>query len=224
MILRIRSYRIGETRGEMFSKREWAILFALVVLVLAVYGGFLVVVTRSRGAEVESAVPRPTHSQPARTTQQAYPLAVEVARAWQPDARLSHASGAWGSGVSPQELLEGETTWGFHFISAGARQFCVVSVVGGQARVIESGSIPRAPILLEVADWHVDSPQALSIFLDHGGRDFLAAHADADVHLRLLTSVENGTLLWLAVGLSASDGLAHTVPVDAVTGAVVEIR
>jgi hypothetical protein len=208
----------------MFSKKEWAILIALVVLVLVVYGGFLVVVMRSRGAEVKSAAPRPTPSRPVRTAQEAYPPAVEVARAWQPDARLSHASGAWGSGVSPQELLEGETTWGFHFISAGARQFCVVSVVGGQAWVIESGRIPRVPILLEVADWHVDSPQALSIFFDHGGRDFLAAHADADVHLRLLTRVENETLLWLAVGLSASDGLAHTVPVDAVTGAVVEIR
>lgn len=208
----------------MFSRKEWAILFALVVLVLAVYGGLLLVITRRGGAEVESTAPRPTPSRPVRTAQEAYPLAKEVAGVWQPDARLSHASGAWGGGVSPQELLEGETKWGFHFISAGARQFCVVSVVGGQGRVFESGSIPRVPLLLEVADWHVDSPQALSIFLDHGGRDFLAAHADADVHLRLLTSVENGTLLWLAVGLSASDGLAHTVPIDAVTGAVVEIR
>ncbi|MFB0536888.1 MAG: hypothetical protein ACETWR_18140, partial [Anaerolineae bacterium] len=76
----------------------------------------------------------------------------------------------------------------------------------------------------EVADWRVESPQALSIFLDQGGRDFLAAHADADVHLRLLTHIENETLLWLAIGLSADDGLAYTVRIDAVTGAVVEIR
>jgi hypothetical protein len=208
----------------MFSRKEWTILVALVVLVLAVYGGLLFFVTRGGGAKVESAVPRPTPPWPVRTAQEAYSLAKEVARAWQPDARLSNATSAWGSGATPQELLEGKTTWGFHFVSPAAGQFCVVSVVGDEAQVIESGSIPRVPVLLEVADWHVDSPQALSIFLDHGGRDFLAAHADADVHLRLLTGIENETLLWLAVGLSANDGLAHTVPIDAVSGAVVEIQ
>jgi hypothetical protein len=60
--------------------------------------------------------------------------------------------------------------------------------------------------------------------LDHGGRDFLAAHADADVHLHLLTRIENETLIWLAIGLSSKDGVAHTVPINAVTGAVVEIQ
>lgn len=208
----------------MFSKKEWTILGALVVLVLGVYGGLLFVVTRGGGADVKSAARRPTPPWPVRTAQEAYSLAEEVARAWQPDARLSNASSAWGSGATPQELLEGKTTWGFHFVSPAAKQFCVISVVGDEVQVIESGSIPRVPVLLEVADWHVDSPQALSIFLDNGGRDFLAAHADADVHLRLLTSIENGSLLWLAVGLSANDGLAHTVPIDAVTGAVVEIQ
>jgi hypothetical protein len=208
----------------MFSRKEWTILIVLVVLVLAVYGGLLLVVARGGRAQVESAAPRPTPSGSVGTAQEAYPLAREVARAWQPDARLSYASGAWGIGASPQELLEGKTKWGFHFISAGAKQFCVVSVVAGEAQLIESGRIPRVPVLLEVADWYLDSPQALSIFLDQGGRDFLAAHADADVHLRLLTHIENETLLWLAIGLSADDGLAYTVRIDAVTGAVVEIR
>ena len=208
----------------MFSRKEWTILIVLVVLVLAVYGGLLLVVARRGRAQVESAAPRPTPSGSVGTAQEAYPLAVEVARAWQPDARLSSASAAWGSGVPTQELLKGETRWGFNFVSSGARQFCVVSVVAGEAQLVESGRIPRVPVLLTVADWRVDSPQALSIFLDHGGRDFLAAQADADVHLRLLTSVENETLLWLAVGLSASDAQAHTVRIDAVSGAVVEIR
>jgi hypothetical protein len=208
----------------MFSRKEWTILIVLVVLVLAIYGGLLLVVTRGGGTRVESAVPRPTPAWKGLTAREAYPLAREVARAWQPDAQLSMASSSWRGSATPQELLEGRTTWGFHFVSPSAGQFCVVSVVGDKAQVIESGDIPRVPVLLEVADWNVDSPQALSIFLDHSGRDFLAAHAGADVHLRLLTSVENGTLLWLAVGLSAQDDLAHTVSIDAVTGAVVETK
>ncbi|MDH4136650.1 MAG: hypothetical protein OEW09_08060, partial [Anaerolineae bacterium] len=121
-------------------------------------------------------------------------------------------------------LLEGKTTWGFHFISPSTSQFCIVSVMGEEARVIDSGDMPRVPVLLALADWHVDSPQALSIFLDHGGRDFLAAHADADVHLHLLTGIENETLLWMASGLSPNDRVAHTVPIDAVTGEVVETQ
>lgn len=207
----------------MFSRKEWTILIVLVVLVLAIYGGFLLVVTRGGGARVESAVPRPATAWKVLTAQEAYPLAREVARAWQPDAQLSMASSSWrGSATSP-ELLEGRTTWGFHFVSPSAGQFCVVSVVGDETQIVESGDIPRVPVLLEVADWNIDSPQALSIFLERGGRDYLAAHADTDVHLRLLTGVENETLLWLAVGLSANDDPVHTVSIDAVTGAVVEM-
>ena len=206
---------------KMFSKREWTILMGLVVLVLVVYAGLLLVVTRG-GIKFGPVPSQPTPPWKVLTAREAYPLAEGAARAWQPDAKLSNASSSWDSGATPQELLEGKTTWGFHFISPSASQFCIVSVVGEEARVIESGSIPRVPVLLALSDWHVDSPQALSIFLDNGGRDFLAAHADADVHLRLLTRVENETLLWLAAGLSPNDRVAYTVPINAVTGAVVE--
>lgn len=208
----------------MFSKRQWAILIGLVVVVLAIYGGLLLVVTRG-GVKVGAvASPRPTPPWKVLTAQEAYPLAEEVARAWQPDVKLANASSSWGSGATPQALLEGKTTWGFHFISPSTSQFCIVSVMGEEGRVIDSGDIPRVPVLLALADWHVDSPQALSIFLDHGGRDFLAAHADADVHLHLLTGVENETLLWMASGLSPNDRVAHTVPINAVTGEVVETQ
>lgn len=195
----------------------------LVVLVLAVYGGLLLVVTRG-GIKVGPVSPRPKPPWKVLTAQEAYPLAEGAARAWQPDAKLSNASSSWGNGATPQELLEGKTTWGFHFISPSTSQFCIVSVMGEEARVIESGSIPKVPVLLELSDWHVDSPQALNVFLDQGGRDFLAAHADTDVHLHLLTSIENETLLWLASGLSPNDRVAHTVPINAVTGAVVETQ
>jgi hypothetical protein len=208
----------------MFSRKEWTIVIALIVLVLAVYGGLLFVVTRGGGAKVESAVSRPTPPWKVLTAQEAYPLAEEVAGAWQPDAELSSASSSWRGGVTPQELLEGKTTWGFHFISPSASQFCIVSVVGDDARVVEKGSIPRLPILLALADWRIDSPQALSIFLDQGGRDFLAAHAGADVHLHLLTRIENEALIWLVTGLVDDDGVAHIVSINAVTGAVVEIH
>ncbi len=208
----------------MFSKRQWVILIGLVVVVLAIYGGLLLVVTRG-GVKVGSvAPPQPTPPWKVLTAQEAYPLAEEVAGAWQPDAKLSNASSSWGSGATAQVLLEGKTTWGFHFISPSTSQFCIVSVMGEEARVIDSGDIPRVPVLLALADWHVDSPQALSIFLDHGGRDFLAAHAEADVHLHLLTGVENETLLWMASGLSPNDRVAHTVPINAVTGEVVETQ
>ena len=199
-------------------------MIGLVVVVLAVYGGLLLVVTRG-GVKIGSAAPpRPTSPWKVLTAQEAYPLAEKVARAWQPDVKLSNASSSWGSGATSQVLLEGKTTWGFHFISPSTSQFCIVSVMGEEARVIDSGDMPRVPVLLALADWHVDSPQALSIFLDHGGRDFLAAHADADVHLHLLTGIENETLLWMASGLSPNDRVAHTVPIDAVTGEVVETQ
>jgi hypothetical protein len=207
----------------MFSKREWVILIGLVALVLVVYAGLLRVMTRG-GIGAGAVASQPTPPWEVLTAQEAYPPAEEVARTWQPDAKLSIASSSWRSGATPQELLEGKTTWGFHFISPSASQSCIVSVVGGEAQVIESGSIPKAPVLLELSDWQVDSPQALSIFLDHGGRDFLAAHADADVHLHLLTRIENETVIWLAIGLSSDDGVAHTVPINAVTGAVIEIQ
>jgi hypothetical protein len=207
----------------MFSKREWIILIGLVVVVLAVYGGLLLVVTRG-GVKVGSVPARPTPPWKVLTAREAYPLAEEAAKAWQPDAKLSNASSSWGGGVTPQELLEGKTTWGFHFVSPSASQFCIVSVVGEEAQVIKSDNIPRVPVLLALSDWHVDSPQALSIFLDNGGRDFLAAHTEADVHLHLFTRVENETLLWLASALAADEETVYTVLINAVTGAVVETQ
>jgi hypothetical protein len=205
----------------MLSKGKWAILFGLLVLVLVVYGGLLWLVTGG-GIQGGPAAPPPTPPWKVLTAREAYLLAEGAARAWQPDAQLSSASSSWSSGTPPQDLLEGKTTWGFHFVSPATSQFCIVSVVGEGARIVESDSIPRVPILLALADWHVDSPQALSTFLDSGGRDFLAAHASADVHLHLLTSADNETLLWLATGLAADEGVAHTVSINAVTGAVIE--
>ena len=215
----------------MFTKREWIVILILGLVVVGVYGALLLVWVGgeslplpSMGREQPVAGPtaeqaRPTPPWEELTAREAYPLAQEVALAWQPDAQLTSVTSSW-SNVSVDELARGKTTWAFYFLSPSARQAAIISVVGRKATVVQTQRVTKIPALLDATGWRVDSPLAIRNFLDNGGYVFLQEHPDADVHLRLVTQAANQTLLWMAVGLSAADQATIVVQIDAVTGQV----
>lgn len=205
----------------MFSRKEWMIIGVLLLVVLAVYGGLLLLVSGGLGGNLPQVGPPggPTPSYKVLTAQEAYSQAEKVAREWQGDARLSSATATW-SQPTVAELTTGQTAWGFSFVSPSAEETAIVTVIGQQTELVQAQQASKVPELLDVAGWQVDSPQAMRMFLENGGEGFLRDHPESEIHLRLSTRAQEGTIHWLAIGLSADGQSSSFLQIDAITGRV----
>jgi hypothetical protein len=186
-------------------------LVVLGVLVLAVYGvlAIMVLVLPGRGPSAKAGF----------TAREAYSMAQQEAQAWQDDAQLVGATASWNS-VQADQLLRQNASWGFTFLSPQARQVRIVSVGQESAQGVQTINATPRTLALDPASWQVDSPQALTLFLDNGGREFLAQHPAATVTLRLGREQGAERSAWLAFGLDSSDRSSMTLQVDATTGEV----
>jgi len=185
--------------------------WGLAAVVVVVYGALGYSVFRSR---------RPAASSPktAFTAQTAYSRA-GAAKEWRDDAYLLSATAAWGQ-AREKGLREGKTSWAFYFLSPLARQIQVFSVTAegvAGTRTMDALSVPSG---VDPSRWQMDSPEVTKVFLDQGGRDFLARHPGAAVHLQLAAQ-EDGRLVWMASGLSSQDKSTFSLEIDATTGEVI---
>ncbi len=116
------------------------------------------------------------------TAWQAYRVAQEAARAWQPDALLSSLSAQWQRtrGVWPTQTL-----WMIHVYSPSSGRLAVFRVELGRTRMLQEALSPYPLPTLAEDQWKVDSPQALEVWWGNGGSDFLARHSDIGVVLQL---------------------------------------
>lgn len=188
-----------------------SVIIGLVVLVAITYGAFaILLVSLSRNK---------TSAKPGFTAKEAYPTAQEAAQAWQGDAQLVSASASWRD-LKPEELLEEEVSWGFTFFSPAARSIRIFSVTPEGAQGVESIDATPNTRVADVGLWQVDSPQVLTLFLDHGGREFLAQNPGATVSLRLGPAEGSEPLVWLAFGISSANRSTLTVQVDPSSGEV----
>ncbi len=198
--------------------RLW-IVIGLAAVVLAIYGALIFLwLGSSQGLAFDAG-----GSTDLATALKAYQLAHKVAQDGKGDAVLSSASCAW-TNPTEAELLEGKMAWGFNFVSPSSAEVQTISVFKGRAGALKTERATEVPELLSTVGWKVDSPQAMGIFLDQGGRDFLVAgHPDTNVHMHLSARAENGRLLWTVSALSAASGSYISVQVDATSSDVVEI-
>ena len=188
-----------------------SVIIGLVVLVAITYGAFaILLVSFSRNK---------TSAKPGFTAKEAYPTAQEAAQAWQGDAQLASANASWRD-LKPEELLEEEVSWGFTFFSPAARSMRIFSVTPQGAQGVESIDATPNTRVADVGLWEVDSPQVLTLFLDHGGREFLVQNPGATVSLRLGPAEGSEPLVWLAFGISSANRSTLTVQVDPSSGEV----
>lgn len=192
--------------------RTRLLLWALGGAVIVVYGALGFFALRSRGSTA-------TVTEAGFAAKAAWLLAEEAATGWREDAQLLSATAAW-SEATERELASGKTSWGFYFLSPLARQIQAFSVSGESATGTRTFDLTSAPQGIDLSRWQVDSPEAIKIFLDQGGRDFLAQHPGAAVHLRLAAQ-EEGRLVWTASGLSSQDRSTFSLEIDATTGEVI---
>ncbi|MFN2229464.1 MAG: hypothetical protein ACK2VA_06825 [Anaerolineae bacterium] len=148
-----------------------------------------------------------------------YAYADQAARTWQADAQLASALSNWAF-VEIDDLSQ-PAPWTYQFYSPATGRACTVSVDGTQATVIRESlsPYPLRPVTGEA--WRVDSPQALSAWLEQGGGAFLSRHSVVDLSARLRVS-EQGRLEWVVVGMVRDTETMQLVRIDAATGAVLQ--
>jgi hypothetical protein len=157
----------------------------------------------------------------AATAKGLYPVAMEVATAWQSDARLVSTSADW-PGPTAENLEDQEVAWSFNFYSPAARKVYAVVVSEGQARGVRASQVPRDLNPAPVEGWQIVSPAALATWLAHGGRDFLTRYPEAEVSAQLRFPSDSPTPLWTVRGLDEQSSAHFMVKIDATSGTIIE--
>jgi hypothetical protein len=195
------------------------LLIIMGVLVIVVYGTLAILVVAMGGSESAEAPPPGEEATPnlVETAREYYPAAVTEAQTWQTDAQLVSATASW-SNVESEEDLQRPATWGYTFFSPQTRLVQVLSVTPDGAEQVQTLDATATTRGVDTSLWQVDSEQVLSLFLDSGGRDFLAQHPGATVTLRVGLDESGERLVWYAMGIYSPERATLVVTVDATTG------
>ncbi|HFE66585.1 MAG TPA: hypothetical protein ENJ93_04915 [Chloroflexi bacterium] len=217
------------------NRLEWILGIVLVVLLIAVavvsllfwFGPRQTAVTqqttqdplREQGLKIE-----PTSVYEGSTAKVAYAAAQNEAQAWQADAELLNASATWPQGATAQQLLDGETSWGFTFYSPSAQEVAVISVVEDQASLISTGPHTQENPVLNVSGWNLDSQEVIRSLLEAGGNDFINQEQVTTLTTALFTDdqEQNGRMEWQASLISLANGRALTLRIDATSGEILD--
>ncbi|RMD49398.1 MAG: hypothetical protein D6835_05400 [Candidatus Thermofonsia bacterium] len=165
----------------------------------------------------------PTPDTPGQTARIAYAAAVNTAVAWQPDAVLLNATGTWPQGSSELLIRNGQTTWGFTFYSPSRQEAATISVIDGEATLVTTAPFALAQTPVAATSWQLDSVDALDIYLQNGGSQFLQQEQITilTMYLNADNANRNGRIEWLISLLAPQTGHSLDMIIDANTGDIV---
>jgi hypothetical protein len=140
-----------------------------------------------------------------------YPLAYEAALAWEEDVQFVSASATWPHASLSD--LEGPVEWLFRFYSPGQKRILFV-IVTPDMEIIARPHLARVRRELRVIDpatWQVDSPEAMTAWLNQGeGGVWLDQAADRTVSAQLTFSIAKNQPVWTISGLNPETGQSIT--------------
>lgn len=212
------------------TKKNWIIVGGLLLANLVVFGVLAYLFLSSSPSSLLSPLSSSSASPPAAEGAEAdraatakgfYPLALEVATAWQGDVRLVSASADW-LGPTAETLEDQEVPWAFNFYSSAARQMYAVAVSAGQARGVRASQVSKTLTPAPLEEWQIDSPAVLTTWLANGGRDFLVRYPEAQVSAQLRFPSDSPTPVWTVRGLDGQSSAYFVVKIDAASGTIVE--
>jgi hypothetical protein len=148
----------------------------------------------------------------------AYAQALALALDWQADAQLVGAAASWQM-ASGDSLTLNRAAWSFRFFSPTVHQIQIVEVDPRGAQAGRQQPVKEAPQAV-VPDWSLGSDELLLTFLTVGGRDFIATHPGANVHLQL-KGEEGNRSVWYITAVDPVATGSLIVGVDANTRQVV---
>jgi hypothetical protein len=156
-----------------------------------------------------------------------YPIALEKARQWRPDAYLSDIS----VDVLAEEEIGRPLRVSFGFESPSDDRHSLLIFFREDSDEPELESVDhRTPISVRnpigSEDWSVDSVEVLAIALDNGGSEFLTKHDPEmmNLYLERLPTVPGARLKWRASFWDWDTGELLDVEIDPKTGEVIEVE
>ncbi len=146
--------------------------------------------------------------------------ALSTAQQWQSDVQMVAISSDWAD-ATWQSVGQAEV-WDFRFYSPERRRTYFVVVPAEQPAVGRAHlyKLSDSPATIEVAEWLIDSDEALSIWVNNGGGVFMETFPDNKVEALLHQDPDRERLLWDIIGVSADQSQLFFLTIDASTGQV----
>lgn len=207
------------------KRTDWIISGFLAVLILAVSGGFLVFWLQARA---ESNRPIVTNAPSNNSTASsgisvvdAFALADERAKSWQPDAQIANATASIVRFEQVEDIYGGRTNWNIIYYSATTSSVATVVVTDQTATVLGTKTIDFVPPLADVAALKLNSGQAMTMAMANGAEVLFVGQAERVAHLTL-EKTDEGRTEWQIVIQNETTGLRGIFRIDAVTGELIE--
>jgi hypothetical protein len=195
------------------TRLQWAVVVGLVVV--AAFGIFLFQLWPSQ--QPSSSHPPAFLLEERASVRNALSTAQEEALRWQTDSQLSSAGIVWDD-LGPGGLLKCDR-WTFHFYSPSQQRMLILRVVDGRAERLRVALVPQPLPILSLDQWKIDSTEALRIWWEQGGEEFVRQHTDVTINLKLRTEPGGTRAVWSVVG--ASSEAYRMIQLDSRDGSII---
>jgi len=198
------------------TRTQWVVVIGLLSFILAIFGILLFQLQVPNMPATPA--PPPFLLEEEAQARRFYPVAQQEALLWREDAQLASAGVVWDD-LGPGGILKRDR-WTFEFYSPSEQRMAVIRMVDGKAERLRTALLPNRLPALPLERWQMDSSQALQIWWERGGGDFVRQHARISISLKLRMEPQGTRLLWIVAG--SSSGQHSVVQIDAGDGTVLE--
>lgn len=159
------------------------------------------------------------------TAQSSQKIAVDHAKTnWQEDAQLMAVTSTW-----ERTELQGvgqPSPWTYRFYSPSARRMLFVTVTpqGEIIGTLHTERLIKKPQFIPLEAWQVDSPEAISAWLNYGGAPMLAAMPGIQVVAQLQVSNDESPLTWTIAGYDRASQNYHSIFINAQNREVFQVE
>ena len=159
------------------------------------------------------------------TARNSQSVAFEQARSlWQEDAQLMAVMSTWEK-TQLHEVGQ-PTTWTYRFYSPSARRmfFVTITPAGELIGTLHGEYMYNEPRSISVENWQMDSPEAISAWLNYGGATMLAAMPGIQVVAQLQVRSKDSPLTWTVAGYDRVSQNYHSIFIDAQSREVIQVE
>jgi hypothetical protein len=194
------------TRSSLFRslrRRDYLILTTFWFGSACVVGLILIFFAFSTSGQSQSVYELPPDEVTALTL---YPLAEEAALAWEKDVLFISASTSWNH--ASMAALGQPVEWVFRFYSPGLQRILFVIVTPEHKVIVQPHlrKVRRELQIIDPAEWQMDSPAAMTAWLNNGGGRWLQQSPNPVISAQLTFDLEENVPIWTISGLDVETG------------------
>jgi hypothetical protein len=185
-------------------KRRDILILVVFWLTSACVVGLILIFFFIRSSEISNPVIELNEGE--ATAKKLYPVAEAAAQAWESDVQFVSASAGWEH--ASLAALEAPVEWVYRFYSPGLQRILFVIVTPGQEVIVRPHlqKVRRELKIVDIDQWAMDSPTALSNWLNNGGNGWLQGALNPTVSAQLTYNPIREELEWTVSGLDLETG------------------